>query len=164
MDIVLLIVAWVLVVAGTTGIFIPMVPGVPLLWVALLILAWVSDFTVLSGTVIVVTGVLMLIAQGVDYVAGTLGAKAMGATTRGVMGAFVGVIVGLLTLGPLGIIIGPFVGALLAELMAGRSERAALRAGMGTLVGFLGGTFIQMLYGMVLLGYFVYGFIALLVG
>lgn len=163
MDILFLIIAWVLVVMGGAGIFVPMVPGVPLLWVALLILAWVSDFTVLSGTVIVITGVLMLIAQGVDYVAGTLGAKAMGATTRGTMGAFVGVIVGLFTLGPVGIIVGPFVGALFAELMAGRTERQALRAGMGTLVGFLGGTFIQMLFGMVLIGYFVYGFVRFLV-
>jgi uncharacterized protein YqgC (DUF456 family) len=75
----------------------------------------------------------------------------------------VGVIVGLFTLGPVGIIVGPFVGALFSELMAGRTERQALRAGMGTLVGFLGGTFIQMLFGMVLIGYFVYGFVRFLV-
>ena len=159
MDIVLLIVAWIAVLMGMGGIFLPMMPGVPLIWMGILIIGWMTGFEALSGAVVAATGVIMILSQGVDYVAGTIGAKALGATPMGTMGAFIGVIVGLLTLGALGVIIGPFIGALLAELMAGRTEWQAIRSGMGTFIGFLGGTFVQMLVGIVLFGYFIIGFV-----
>lgn len=159
MDVILLIIAWISVLVGTGGIFLPMVPGVPLIWVGILIVGWMTGFEALSGTVVLVTGIITALTQGIDYVAGTVGAKALGATPMGTAGAFIGMLVGLFTLGAVGIIVGPFVGAFLAELMAGRNERQAIRSGMGTMIGFLGGTFVQMLVGVVLFGYFIVGFI-----
>ena len=68
-----------------------------------------------------------------------LGAKRYGATAWGMVGAMLGGVVGLF-LGFLGIILGPFVGAVLAEVLAGREWQKALKAGVGTFVGFvLGG-------------------------
>lgn len=56
---------------------------------------------------------------------------------------------------PLGIIIGPFIGAIAGELLGGRGLSQAMKAGLGSLVGFLLGTVVKLL----LCGYLVYLFI-----
>ena len=93
----------------------------------------------LSGTGLGIIGGLGLLAISLDYLAGVLGAKRYGATAWGMVGAMLGGVVGFF-LGVLGIILGPFVGAVLAEVLAGGDWQKALKAGVGTFVGFvLGG-------------------------
>ncbi|MBI3120002.1 MAG: DUF456 domain-containing protein [Candidatus Kerfeldbacteria bacterium] len=154
--------AWILVLSGLAGSILPLLPGIPLIWLGILIVGWASGFTALSGTTIIVLGIVTLFAQSLSYISGVLGAKTFGATTMGTVGSFVGMIMGLLFLGGIGVIIGPFVGAIFGELLAGRSEQKALRASFGTLIGFFGGTFIQVLVAFVLFGFFVIGFLRFL--
>lgn len=162
MKIILGSLAWILVLAGMAGSILPLIPGIPLIWIGILIVGWASGFTALSGTTVLVLGLVTLIAQSLSYISGVLGAKTFGATPMGTAGSFVGMIMGLLFLGGLGVVIGPFIGALLGELFSGRSEQKALRASFGTLIGFFGGTFVQMLVAFVLFGFFVIGFIRFL--
>ena len=45
---------------------------------------------------------------------------------------------------PWGIIIGPFVGAIAGEMVGGNDLAHAIRAGIGTLMGFLVGTLLKV--------------------
>ena len=74
----------------------------------------------------------------------TYRAKKFGGTKSGIIGATVGLIVGLLFLGPLGIFLGTFLGAFLGELIHDpKNKRTALLAATGSLIGFLTGVFLK---------------------
>lgn len=154
--IILLILSGLLALVGLVGTLFPMLPGAPLIWVGLLVLAWISDFKSVSVTTLIVTGILTAIATGASYVAGTVGAKKYGASRYGIVGSVVGMIAGLAFL-PVGLIVGPFIGAVIGELLHGTSRDRALKAGMGTVIGFVGGTLLQLILGLVLFGYFIVG-------
>lgn len=55
----------------------------------------------------------------------------------------------------LGVIFGPFLGAVIGELLGNKEFSQALRLGVGSLIGFLLGTFLKF----VVCGYFCYQFI-----
>jgi len=55
----------------------------------------------------------------------------------------VGLLVGLMFLGPFGIIIGPFAGAYLGERLNKTPDKQALKAAFGSLIGFLSGVFLK---------------------
>ena len=63
-------------------------------------------------------------------------------------------LIGLLFL-PWGVIFGPFLGAVIGELLGNKEFSQALRSGVGSLIGFLLGTFLKF----VVCGYFCYQFI-----
>ena len=86
------------------------------------------------------------IAAGVvivlDYVVPALGAKKFDCSKWGVFGCMVGTIVGIF-FAPFGIILGPFLGAVAGELVAGKALSAAMRGGIGALLGFLAGVVLK---------------------
>ena len=73
-----------------------------------------------------------------DYLATVYGAKRLGATWRGAVGAVVGGLIGLF-LGLPGILLGPFLGAVALEMAGGREWKEASRAGVGATLGLLAG-------------------------
>jgi uncharacterized protein YqgC (DUF456 family) len=73
-----------------------------------------------------------------DYVASVYGAKRLGATWRGAVGAIVGALIGMFFNLP-GILLGPFVGAVVFEMAGGREIKGASKAGIGATLGLLAG-------------------------
>ncbi|PHJ37726.1 hypothetical protein P378_14275 [Desulforamulus profundi] len=57
-------------------------------------------------------------------------------------------------MGPLGILLGPFLGAVTGEFLARRNMDQAVRAGVGTLVGFLGGALLKLVIQTLMLVWF----------
>jgi len=72
----------------------------------------------------------------------------------GMRGATVGLIIGLF-LGPAGIIIGPFIGAVVGELIFKDDIRYALKAGFGSLLGFLTGVGLKLAAALLMTFYFI---------
>ena len=72
------------------------------------------------------------------------------------LGAFVGIVLGLILLPPFGLIIGPFVGAIVFEWAFGRELREASKAGIGAVVGVLLGMVGSAICGMAMLGIFLF--------
>lgn len=140
----MLIVAGILVATGVVGSVLPLLPGVPLIFGGILLYGWATKFTVVDGRFIALALGLTVLSAVLDWVAGSLGARRYGATSRGVIGALVGGIVGLLTMGPVGIFIGTFLGAVMGELLMGRSANEAMRAGWGSLLGLVAGTLARL--------------------
>ncbi len=139
---------------GLAGSVLPGIPGPPLVLAAAIgHRLWFGQQSV-STTVLVVLGGLVLVTVVLDYLATLLGARRLGATWRGVVGAGLGAVFGVFT-GPLGIVAGPLVGATLGELLGGRPLPAASRAGLGAVLGLLAGTVGKVACSTAMIGLFV---------
>lgn len=121
------------------GVFVPVLPGIPVAALGALLAAWLTGFEQLSLVPLIIVGVLVVLAISLDYVAGLLGAKRYGASRSGILGSIIGSLVGLIFFPPFGFLIGALGGAVLAELLSGRKAQEAFRAGLGVFVGTLGG-------------------------
>ena len=124
---------------GTVGTLIPGLPGTPIVLAAAILHRLYFGAASAGNLALAVLMLLALFSMLLDYLATIYGAKRMGATWRGLLGAFLGGIVGMFFSLP-GLILGPFIGAILLELIGGRKSGEAFRAGTGTLVGLIAGT------------------------
>jgi uncharacterized protein YqgC (DUF456 family) len=123
---------------GMAGSVLPAIPSTPLVVVAAVAHRLYFGEASASNLALALMIGLMLLSLLMDYLASMLGARKLGATWRGVMGAVIGGLVGLFFALP-GIILGPFLGAALFELMGGRTWNDAARAGFGAVLGLLFG-------------------------
>jgi len=134
---------WVLAIAlvlvGIAGAVLPALPGVPLVFVGLLLAAWIDGFKKVGWVVMTILGLLTLVSFALDFLATSLGAKKAGASKLAIAGGALGALVGLFFAIP-GLILGPFVGAFLGELIARRGRKQAMRSGLGTWLGLVVGT------------------------
>ena len=133
-----LILTLLVMFAGLAGSILPGLPGTPLVMLAAIGHKLYFGPTGAAWWVLVILGGLTVISVLVDYAASIYGAKRLGATWRGAVGAIVGALIGLFFNLP-GIILGPFVGAVLFELAGGREWKEASRAGVGATLGLLAG-------------------------
>ncbi len=140
---------------GFLGVVLPILPGIPLSWLGLLIYAWGTGFERISITLVVVFFILTVLTLVIDFVAPILGAKKYGASKFGIFGAFLGFIVGIFVLGPLGIILGPFIGALLGELIAKGKPKEAVGSAFGTVLGLVAGILFKIIVILIMAGFFI---------
>ena len=158
MSVALFIIAIFLVIIGIVGCIVPALLGVPLSYLALVLLRFSDKGDEVSNTLLIVYGVLTVVVTVLDYVIPAWGPKRYGGSKWGVWGSMIGVLVGLF-MGPFGIIIGPFVGAVVFELIGGKPSREAIRAGWGSFIGLLSGTIIKL----IICGLIAYHVISILV-
>jgi uncharacterized protein YqgC (DUF456 family) len=151
MAILLWCLAVLLVAVGLAGLVLPVIPGVPLIFLGIVAAAWAEGFTKIGGVTLTLCGVLATIALAVDYVAGVLGAKRMGATPWGLLGAVVGTVVGLF-FGIPGLILGPAAGAIGFEYWKDPDFKKASQAGAGVVIGFVLGVVAKCAIALTMLG------------
>lgn len=151
MVVTLWVLAVLLVAAGFAGLVLPLIPGVPLIYLGIVAAAWADGFTKIGGFTLAVCGVLAAVAFAVDYVAGVLGAKRMGATPWGLFGAVVGTVVGVF-FGLPGLILGPAVGAIGFEYWKDPNFKKACEAGAGVVIGFALGVVAKCAIALTMLG------------
>jgi len=141
----LIVIGFLFCVLGIIGSFLPVLPGPFTSWIGLLLLH-LTDVIPDNWSFLGITLVIALVVWVLDYVVPAIGAKRFGGTKYGMIGSSVGLIVGLLFLGPFGIIIGPFAGAFLGELIKDSDDSSrALKAAFGSFIGFLAGTVLKLI-------------------
>lgn len=140
LDILVLVCSIAVMLTGILGTLLPILPGTLLVFAGAFVYAWYHDFAVLTWPAVGLLGGLALLSQGIDWLATAIGARRFGASRWGVAGSCIGMLVGLLAGGLPGLLLGPCIGAVAGELLSGRSLRQSTRSGLGTVVGFLGGT------------------------
>lgn len=140
----------VLSILGVLGTFLPILPGTPLIAIGAVIFGVVTHFQTLTVFDVVTLIGLSALAEGLDYLLSVLGAKRFGASKAGLLGGSLGVFGGLLLLGPVGIFLGPFAGAILAEVLTGRRLSEAVRVGVGSLIGVLGGMVMTFIISVIM--------------
>ena len=155
-DYLLLAFAIALMIIGIIGCLVPVLPGPPLSFIGLLILHF-TEFAEFRINLLIILGVIAVFVAVFDYVVPIWGTKKFGGTKYGIRGATVGLLIGLF-FGPPGIIIGPFIGAVVGELIYKDDFRYAMRAGFGSLIGFMAGIGLKLATSLIITFYFIRGF------
>jgi len=153
MDYFLLALAIALMIVGIAGCLLPVLPGPPLSFLGIVLLH-LTRFADVSKNLLIILGAVAIIVTIIDYVVPIWGTRHFGGSKYGMRGATVGLIIGLF-LGPAGIIIGPFVGAVVGELIFRDDIKYALKAGFGSLLGFLTGVGLKLAASFLMTFYFV---------
>ena len=153
-DVALWILSIGLMAVGLAGAVLPVLPGAALVLAGTVLGAWIDDFQRVGGWTIGVLVALALLSWVLDYVAGVLGAKKVGASRQALIGAAVGTVAGLF-LGFVGVLVLPFVGAAVGEYLARRDHRAAARVGLATGLGLVVALIAKVVIAFVMIGIFV---------
>lgn len=149
MDIALYTLAIALIVGGLIGTVLPTLPGIPMIFGGLWLAAALDDYQHLGVSWLIVLGVLAAFGVAMDFIAASLGAKRVGASSMAIWGASIGTFIGMF-LGIPGLILGPFVGALAGELISSKSVLRSAHVGVGTWLGLLFGTLVKLVLSVVM--------------
>ncbi len=148
------VLGFVALAVGIVGVVLPVLPGSILLVAGAVLIAWADGFARVGWGTVILSAVIGALIWAVDLAAAALGARVAKASKWAVIGAGVGLLVGLF-LGLPGIILGPAVGAIAFEYLHDPDTRRALRAGTGAFIGFLLGSVIKVALAMVVVGWIV---------
>jgi uncharacterized protein YqgC (DUF456 family) len=131
---------WILAIAlillGLVGVVIPGLPGTPVIFIGMLLGAWIDHFHRVGPFTLVLLAVMALAAWIVDFIASLTATKLAGASRWAMAGAILGGLVGLF-FGPPGLILGPMIGAALGELISRRGLKQVARSSFAAGLGFV---------------------------
>ncbi len=153
MEIVLWGLAGLLVVVGLVGSVVPILPGVPMVFVGLFLAAWAGGFEAVGGGTLTVLGLMALASVFLDFAATALTTRRYGAGRSAALGAVFGLLVGLF-FGLAGAIFGPLIGAFCGHLMARGTMEEASRAGIGAWLGVFLGALAKLVVALLMLSIF----------
>ncbi|MBM7623219.1 DUF456 domain-containing protein [Sporohalobacter salinus] len=140
------------VIIGVLGTLLPGLPGTPIILIASIIYGWINGFQVISLQLVFGLVILSLLAELLEYILSSFSAKKFGASNYSIIGLFVGGLIGVVILGPLGILIGMFLGSIIVELIVGREFNLAIKTGLGVLVGAISGSIFSFLIALLMAG------------
>lgn len=142
--------ATIICIVGVIGSFLPVIPGPPISFGGMLLLQ-LQETGPFTTNRLITWFIIVVVITVLDYVIPTVGTKKLGGSKYGVWGSTLGMIVGLF-FGPLGIILGPALGAFVGELIYQKKPDIALKAALGSFIGFLAGTILKFLVTFIILG------------
>ena len=154
------IVVFLLVGVGLAGTILPVLPGVPMIFIGLWLAAWIDGYERVGGFTMGLLGVLTLLSVIVDFAASAMGAKRVGASPRAIWGALIGSIVGIFV-GIPGLLLGPFAGAVIGELSVRGDSSQAAKVGIATWLGLLFGALAKIALSFAMIGIFVLSYFVL---
>ncbi len=143
-------------VIGLAGILLPMIPGLPIIWLAAAAYGLLDGFHSLDIWTFLFITALMGLGVGAHALGGHVGAHLGGASTLAGVAAIVLGLAGLLVtlFNPLGALVGALLGVFLAELLRFRALGRALRSSAAWLAGWLAGVGMQLAIGGIMIGVF----------
>jgi uncharacterized protein len=153
MDLLWLIVGLILMVIGLVGCILPLLPGPPVSYIGLLVLQFRSDSYFSLDFLLLWAGITILVTI-LDYIIPLYGTKKFGGTRYGIWGCMAGLVAGLF-FPPVGLIAGPLIGAFIGEMIASSNTDQALRAALGSFLGFLAGTLLKVMACIAMFYYFI---------
>lgn len=154
MEIILLVIAFVLMIGGILGSFLPVLPGVPLSWLGLLLLHLTAAVP-MSYLYLGITLVISIFIVAMQYIIPAMGTKYFGGSRKGMIGATIGLIVGIFIPIPFGILLGAFLGAFLGEISNKSTSGKASKAAFGSFIGLLASTFMEFFVALAFLILFI---------
>lgn len=112
---ILFILALILHVIGIAGSFLPVLPGPPLSWLAMVLccIATPNPFMIVMT---ILMAVLVIFLVVFDYIAPGILTKKAGGCKKAEWGANIGLFVGMFFI-PWGMLIGPFVGSFIGQIL-----------------------------------------------
>lgn len=153
----MIVLGFAMVLVGLAGALLPALPGLPFVFGGLWTLAFVGDYDRVGGFTLGVLGALLAAGLVLDFIAGSLGARKLGASPQAVAGATVGTFVGMF-FGLPGLLLGPFIGAVAGELKARRPIAQATTSGIGAWIGLMLGIVAKLVIALIMVGIFVFDY------
>jgi len=138
-----MIIIGILLFAGIIGCFVPVIPGPPISYGALLIFHFFSSYNIDKNT-LWLWALIVVVVTVFDLWVQIYGVKKFGGTKKAVNGSIIGLIIGIFLFPPFGIIIGPFLGAFIGAKMDDPDVNKALKIALGALAGFIAGTLVKL--------------------
>ena len=155
MDIVLVVLAFLFLLAGFLGAIIPIIPGPPLSYAGLLLLQW-SGYGNFTLTFLCVLAVITLVVTVGDSFLPAWMTQRFGGSRSAAVGSFLGLVVGMFFFPPIGLIIGSFLGALIGELRHNREDKnKAVKVALGAFLAFILSTGAKLIISAVMIYYAV---------
>ncbi len=150
METLIIILAILAGIIGIAGSILPGLPGTPVSWAGLLLLyLWGPEDMALKT--LIIWGIVVAVVSVVDYIVPMYFTKLTGGSKYAERGAVVGLIAGII-LTPVGMILGSFLGAFLFELYYARKDASqALKAAVGSFLGFITGTGLKTIVAVIIL-------------
>jgi uncharacterized protein len=153
------ILAFVLMLVGLLGIVLPFLPGVPLAWLGLLAFAWGTGFEHISLKITLIFLGISALSMILDFFIPLLAGKKYQASKKGMLGAGIGMILGIFTANPFGFLIFALLGAFLGELLGGKEARAAYKSTWGFFLGFVLGGIVKIVVVLAMIGTVIFSLI-----
>jgi len=147
----------IFVLVGIAGCVLPILPGPVLIFLGLLVLALLKDFSSpLTPTLMIVMAILTVVVTIGDYMIPLWGAKKYGTSKWGIWGSVAGMAIGLL-FSPFGMLLGAVIGAVAVEWLVQKERGKAFKAGWGVIVGSLFGAVLKLGVSGMMVYYFIRG-------
>jgi uncharacterized protein YqgC (DUF456 family) len=153
--IILIILGVICLIIGIVGCIIPGIAGPPFSFLALILLSIAKGWEPFSAQFLIIMAVIAVVVTALDYIVPAAGAKKFGASRAGFWGAVIGLFGGLILFPPLGMIFGAFLGAIIGELTVGKEGSQALKAGWGVFMGVMFGMLLKLIASGIMTFYFV---------
>ena len=141
---------------GLAGTVLPFLPGILLIYVGYITYGLLSSWNAFGSTTVILWGIVTLLSLFMDHYGAIYGAQRSNSSILGIWGSFAGAILGMILFSLAGLIIGTFSGAVVGELMAGRPAGQALRSGKAAILGFLAGSLVKVVIGLIMVGTFIW--------
>lgn len=141
---------------GVAGSILPGLPGTPVSWVGMLLLyIWGTGADATGNPIsletLIIWGIVVVIVSVIDYIVPMYFTKVTGGSKHAERGAMAGLLLGIIFT-PIGMILGSFLGAFLSEMYWGKKTAGpALKAAIGSFLGFILGTGLKTIVSVVIL-------------
>lgn len=155
-EIILFSISIIIMIVGVMGIIVPIIPSIPLIWFGAFFYAILTGFEEITWKLLLIFALLTVFSIIIENIGNVYGAKKFGATKWGIAGSIAGSIAGFFLGGAIGLIVGPVVGTIIFEMIGGKNYAGALKSGLGNFVGFVGGTLMKGIIGIIMIGIFVW--------
>jgi len=142
------IIAIIFSLVGILGGFLPVIPGPPLSWIALLLIYFDGK---ISLSELLIWLFFATIITVMDYILPSITSKLAGGHKSAEIGAMVGLIAGII-LTPVGMIMGCFLGAFFGEFLFGKSDfQKSLKTAIASFAGLMLSTGIKVIFSVAVL-------------
>ncbi len=155
MDLLLIGIGAVLMIIGLLGSFLPVLPGAPVSWLGLLLLH-LAPSVPMNYWFLGITLFFALAIYVLNLIIPAMGTKHFGGSRTGMIGATLGLVIGLFSPIPFGMLIGAFTGAFIGEIINKSDRRSAVKAAFGSFIGLIASNFMEFLVAFTFLILFVY--------
>jgi uncharacterized protein len=151
--ILLYVAAATLIVVGLIGAIVPALPGIPLIFGGIWLIAGVDHYQHLGLWWLLVIAGVGAVGLMLELFAGAMGAKRAGASKQAVWGTLAGTVIGVF-FGLPGVLLGAFLGAVVGELSAGNSVLRSTHVGVSAWVGLIFGSIIKLVSSVAMMALF----------
>lgn len=149
-----------LLLGGLVGSVVPLLPGTTLIFAGVGLHKLLLPASVSTAAVVWI-GVFWMFSVVADFACTLLGARLCGGSKWGMTGAGGGALVGMFFSLP-ALLLGTILGAIAAEKLLGkRTDREALKSGLGAALGFLVSTVVRAAFALAMVALFAYSAITI---